>query len=241
MQAAVELQPAYLLHAWPYRETSLLVDFLTRDHGRVRAVAKGVRSPRSKIRGILQAFVPLKISFGGRHELKTLSNLEVMTPTMPLQGQRLFSAMYLNELLVRLVHGVEAEPELFQMYEQTLTDLRQVVEIEPCLREFEIGLLDLLGYGIHFDYEALDGNPISTDQCYQFQSGLGFVAVHDAPGSREYSQVPLFMGATLLAIDARDFSHPLTRRAAKQLLRLALRPYLGDKPLKSRQLFQNKL
>ncbi len=241
MQAAVDLQPAYLLHAWPYRETSLLVDFLTRDHGRLRAVAKGVRGPRSKHRGMLQAFVPLRISFAGRHELKTLRHLEVQAGCEPLQGQRLFSALYLNELLVRLVHGHEAEQSLFDLYSQTLDALRQAPDVEPWLRRFEIGLLDLLGYGIHFDCEAMDGAPIVANAWYHFHGGHGFVEVHGAVLEDGAASLPRFRGETLIAIEARDFTEATTRKAAKQLLRQALKPYLGDKPLKSRQLFQNKL
>src|SRR5690606_33251897 len=109
MPREILLQPAYLLHSRPYRDTSALLDFLTRDFGRISAVARGVRRPNSTTRGLLQPFTPVQASFSGRGELKTLSQVELLRDPIVLRGERLFSALYINELIVRLTYGHETE------------------------------------------------------------------------------------------------------------------------------------
>ncbi|MDT8397638.1 MAG: DNA repair protein RecO, partial [Pseudomonadales bacterium] len=106
---SIDLQPAYLLHARPFRDSSLLLDLLTRDYGRMSAIARGVRGIKSKSKGLLQAFTPLLVSLSGRHELKTLRNVELLASAFFFKGQHLYGALYVNELLVRLVRGQEAE------------------------------------------------------------------------------------------------------------------------------------
>ncbi len=113
MSNAIQSQPAYLLHSRPYRDTSLLVDFITQDFGRISAVAKGVRNPKSKHRAVLQPFIPLLINLSGKNELKTLGQFEAQANSVDLKYKALFSALYLNELLVRLIHKQEADVEIF--------------------------------------------------------------------------------------------------------------------------------
>ena len=119
----IQSQPAYLLHSRPYRDTSLLVDFITQDFGRISAVAKGVRSPKSKSRALLQPFVPLMINLSGKSELKTLGQVESQSSNIILRHKTLFAAMYINELLVRLIHKQEADIEIFSLYAETLRKL----------------------------------------------------------------------------------------------------------------------
>src|SRR5690606_22196369 len=110
----------------------------TRDHGRLSAIARGSRRPNSSMRGLLQPFTPLQASFRGRSELKTLSQVELLGDPILLRGERLFSALYVNELVVRLTWGHETDPFLFEAYEQTLGQLKAAeVELEPLLRCFE--------------------------------------------------------------------------------------------------------
>lgn len=234
MQRKVELQPAYLLHSRPFRDTSLLLDFLTHDFGRVSVLAKGVRRPNSKLRGLLQLFVPLQISFSGKNELKILTQAEVMGSQRLLQGQALFSMMYLNELLTRLIHSHEADPALFNIYHMTLVAIRKGEALEPLLRRFELTLLDSLGYAIDFDCEAESGESIDPEAHYVLLTDVGFVrtAAQSSPGQPAYS------GSVLLAIGRGDYSEALTRQQAKRLMRQLLAPHLGDRPLASRKLFR---
>lgn len=230
------LQPAYLLHARPFRDTSLLLDFLTRDLGRLSAVARGARGPRAGLRALLQPFTPLRICCTGKSDLKTLTHAELVADAAPLQGESLFAAMYLNELLVRLTWGHEVETALFEAYEHALARLKQAGrDLEPLLRCFEITLLDALGYGIPFEGEAESGEPIEEHLYYRFVPEAGFMQVRGAPAEARTQEG--FPGHVILAIGERDFAASETRKAAKRLLRQALTLHLGDKPLYSRRLF----
>jgi DNA repair protein RecO (recombination protein O) len=222
MVNSIQSQPAYLLHSRPYRDTSLLVDFITQDFGRISAVAKGVRNPKSKNRAVLQPFIPLLVNLTGKNELKTLGQFEAQSNSVALKHKTLFAALYLNELLVRLIHKQEADAEIYSLYEVTLSDLSKQTEIEPILRKFELNLLDLLGYGI--DFSVLTERPV--DNCwYHFHYDSGFEQVDGASNKLE----KYFSSVTLHQI------------AAKRLLRAALSAHLGDKPLSSRSLFRKNI
>ena len=242
MPRDIYLQPAYLLHSRPFRDSSLLLDFLTRDYGRVRAVGKGVRRARSSSRGLLQPFTPLQVSFAGKLELKTLRQVELLSGSIPLRGQQLFSALYINELITRLVQGHEAEASLFAVYESALNQLSLPQEgIEPVLRRFEITLLEALGYGIEFGHEVHSGELIQPDgyYCLELEGGFSRVEASLLPSPASGARPGLFPGKDLLCMEAGDFSAADTRRTAKQILRQVLAVYLGDKPLQSRQLFSS--
>ena len=149
MDSRVSLQPAYLLHSQAFQNTSLLVDFFTMDYGRVRAVAKGARSAKSKYRSFLQLFQPVLVSFSGRGELKTVTGVEASLATIILQGQRLFSGMYMNELLTRLLINHVEHKQLYLAYQDTLVALQGTAELQLLLLQFELCLLSELGYGIN--------------------------------------------------------------------------------------------
>jgi len=227
---------AWLLHSRPFRETSLLLDFFSAERGRFSAVARGVRSARGNRRALLQPFIPLSVSVVGRTELVTLKEIEAAGPALPLAGEALFSALYVNELLVRLLSGHEAEPYLFQLYETTLGGLLDS-EREVSLRLFELQLLDSLGYGVDLSVEAEHGAALDPELRYYLQPQAGLVRWHSGDEMAGSLEAPLFMGGDLLAIALRDFSLPSTRRVAKLLLRQWLGHHLGGKPLKSRELF----
>lgn len=233
----IQSQPAYLLHSRPYRDTSLLVDFITQDFGRISAVAKGVRSPKSKSRALLQPFVPLMINLSGKSELKTLGQVESQSSNIILRHKTLFAAMYINELLVRLIHKQEADIEIFSLYAETLRKLSLDSEIEPTLRNFELSLLELLGYGIDFSVvEELPENN-ETIRWYYFHHENGFEQIKDVNGKLE----KYFSGQVLQNIVAKNFANAETQKAAKRLLRTALSAHLGDKPLSSRNLFRKSM
>lgn len=233
----VDLQAAYILHTRPYRNTSLLVDLLTPDYGRVAGVAKGVRANSRagrQRRAQFQPFTPLLVGWSGSAELKTITHFEARQPALAMTGKPLFSAMYLNELLCRVLQQQDESQALFALYQLTLERLAAGDTLDILLRRFELGLLSLLGYGIELEYDADSGEQIVPGCDYYFDVELGFRQVQSTAGQGLGGS--LFRGSELLSLAAGDYT-PEVRRMARQLCRQALQVHLGDKPLKSRELF----
>ncbi|MEH6565176.1 MAG: DNA repair protein RecO [Halopseudomonas sp.] len=223
---SLDLQPAYVLHSRPYRDSSALVDLLTLREGMQRVVWRGARRGKG-VRP--QAFTPLLLCLYGRGELKTLQQAEVAGSHVRLQGEALFSGLYLNELLVRLLSFGDPQTLLFAAYQRALEQLSAEVAVEPVLREFEWQLLDLLGYGFSLQRDAAD-QPVSPSALYHWDAQQGLQPVYiEQPG--------LLPGAGLLAMANGDWQHPAALHTAKRLMRKALAEHLGDRPLVSRQLF----
>jgi DNA repair protein RecO (recombination protein O) len=228
-------QRALVLHRLPYRETSLLVDLFTEQQGRIRLVALGARRRRSPLKACLQVFTPLQIQWGGAGTLKTLRQAEALSLSLPLTGRALYSALYLNELLYRLLVPDLSYEALFGQYLQTLCQLAaSEAQHEPILRCFEFFLLQALGYGVDFQRCAATGRAVEDQVHYRYRAECGFVTT---AGASEHS----FSGQQLLALAAGQFSDAATLRAAKIFSRLALKPYLGARPLKSRELFYSRV
>ncbi len=223
------LQPAYVLHARPYRETSLIVDFLLPDRGRINVVARGVNRSRSNLKALLQPFNPLLVGYYGKSELKTLKTAERSGAPIRLQGEALFSALYLNELLARVMRAQDHCQIIFSEYEQALRRLADGSGIEASLRHFELLLLEQLGYAIPFP----DAESDPATLYYYTEAGYFDPLQQPLAGS----STRCFRGSDLVAIAAGDLVEGQSLRAAKQLMRLALAPLLGDKPLYSRELF----
>ncbi len=234
----VSLEQAYVLHSRAYRDSSLLVELFSRDYGRVSMVAKGVKaSTRRKSVGgnqaaLLQPFVPLLCSWSGRGSLKTSNGCEARGAAPALAGRRLFCGLYINELLSRLLHHYDAHESLYDLYQETLRRLVQDPAPDLLLRRFEYRLLQELGYGFELEQEGLSGEPLREDGWYLFHQEHGLVAVDGQAGA----DMPRFSGAELLAISRGQFTTDV-RRAAKRLMQQALAAHLGDRPLKSRELF----
>lgn len=252
----IDLQPAYILHTRPYRDTSALVDVLTLDYGLLRAVARGVRGSSSRKRTVMQAFQPLLVSLAGRGELLNLNQVEHAAPGFRLTGERLFSAMYLNELLMRLLQAQEAHPAIYRLYQQALVSLQQQGSLEGCLRRFEFSLLQELGYAWDLSADAVNGDTLQADQCYLFDPEHGYEGVQAPTGQWPPT---LFRGGDLRRFaadiaawnnseaapahssgDADTATSDSARSAAKRLMRQALQPHLGSRPLLSRRLFAAK-
>ncbi len=231
----VDSQPAYILHTRSFRDSSLIIEFLTADYGRVSAVLKGVRSNGKSAKqkqGVTQPLIPLLISWSGKSELKTATQIEARTAPMVLQGNRLFSALYVNELLTRLLRAGEEHADIFSLYEWVLGRLQNTEQaVEPILRHFELSLLEALGYGLNLSVESATGAAVKPDHFYQLRNGQEIVAVEAKELERG-----LYLGADLLEIASRQYSEQ-SRRAAKRICRQALEVHLGNKPLKSRELF----
>lgn len=234
MVERVEGEAGYLLHSRPYRESSQLVDLFTLNHGRVRAVAKATRQ-RSK-RGASSALLPFccyQLSWRGRGELKSLVRAEALEPGRFLREQALFSGLYLNELIYRLVHEHDPHPQLYSCYQQLLGQFGYGTAAQPLdeaqLRQFEMVLLDELGYGLVLDCEGVSGKPLLAAGRYDYRADTGAV-----PGRH-------FSGEQLLAIAAGELQQPQVRAAAKQLLRTVIDFHLDGKTLHSRALYRHYL
>jgi len=227
---------AFVLHSRPYRNTSALVDCFT-PRGRVTLVARGVRTARSRYKGLLQPFMPLLLSWRGNKELVTLNHVEAAGACFFLTGRALLSGFYLNELLIRSLVHFDAYPELFCAYQKTLAALTSNNKIDVVLRLFEKTLLQELGYALQVTHDVRSGAPVVCDEYYAYRPQQGVCRV---PNERllDADGAGIFQGEHLLAIARDDYAtHPI-RSSAKRLLRLALQPLLGHKPLKSRALFR---
>jgi len=228
-------QRALVLHRWDYQETSLILDLFTEDNGRVRVVAKGAKRPKSPWRGLTQPFMPLLAEFQGRSDLKTLTLLEPQRTTerLPLQGNKLYSGFYLNELIQRLVPAEAEAPELFESYLSAIQNMAKSERVEPALRQFEWQLLQHLGAVFDWHYNADNGNPLSDSEWCYFVPEHGFVTQARDDQQRAYSVADI---QKLAAWDVDDESR---LKQLKYIMRDALSVYLGDKPLRSRELFRS--
>jgi len=233
----ISLQPAYILHSRPYRDSSAILEVLTAEHGRLSLVARGARrrSRGGSSSALLQPFIPLLLSFSGRTELKTLTATEAVGRGFTLRGERLFSGMYVNELLVRLLHRHDAHPQLFAAYAQTLQALAGSAVVDAVLRAFEFSLLDELGYGFDPGVDGHSGETVQAHLWYNYHPEHGLVAT---VGAIDPSR-PAYAGSDLIAIAGGELGGHV-RVTAKRLLRQALAGHLGDAPLKSRDLFRTR-
>jgi len=236
----IEQQPAFVLHQRNYSETSLLVELLTPEHGRLTVLAKGARRGSSPFRGILKPFQPLLVGWVGRTDLPILTHAEVNGgPCTPVDAG-IYCGFYLNELLCRLLHRHDPHPVLFSRYARTLDSITRSPIQEEALRVFELHLLQELGYGPVLDREALGAQAIRTDALYDFVPDRGAYPVTRA-NEQDRSRGLRIHGETLLALARERFDSDVSRREAKRLMRTLLAPHLGLEPLHSRRLMQQAL
>lgn len=240
------LQPAFVLHTRPYRNTSLLVDLFTAECGTVGAVARGARRRQSRLRGLMQPFRPLLVSWFGRGDLVTLTGAEDRGTPLWFTGHVLASAFYMNELLVRLLQRNDPHPALFRRYAETLEGLHALDGaaggrgLQRILRLYEKYLLQELGYGPVLDREVRSGAPIEPARCYHYCHDRGPVAmavdqVREAGAGRRGDGVAV-TGRTLMGLARDVLEEPAVLREAKHLMRYLLEVHLGAKPLGSRTL-----
>jgi DNA repair protein RecO (recombination protein O) len=228
----VTLQPVFVLHTRPFRDTSLLVDALTLNHGRVHLLARNARGLRSRFKGVLQPFVPFLASWSGKTDLMYLSAVEANGSPFYLSGVALISGLYLNELLVRLLYRYDPHPNIYKAYQYALVCLQRSESPEQILRLFEKQLLAELGYGLELNKEV-SGEAIVADQAYRLDPERGFMKSFD----KTHFQSAVFSGKSLLAFYSGELQNLEDLREIKRLMRLVLAPLLGDKPIKSRELF----
>lgn len=235
MRVKVQLEPGYILHRRPYRDSSLLVEAFSRDYGRVGLVAKGAKRGRSPTAGLLEPFQPLLISWSGKGELSTLIGVELSGILPDLKGDDLLGAFYINELMMRLLQRHIPHPELYDCYARTLESLSTSGTLEWNLRLFERDLLQEIGYGLLLTHTADTGEVIQPQQqyCYHPERGAILYDGFDDAGV-------MVGGSTLLALSSGNEPDRSGLLESKRLMRRALSPYLGDKPLASRELFRQR-
>ena len=230
MARPAERQPAYILHRRAFRETSAIVEFLSRDFGRIGGVVRGARGRRRRTMQI-EPFQEVAVSWRGRGQLVNVIGSEGVGAHR-LAGEQLFAGLYLNELLVKTLSPEEPMPAVFVRYGETLSALAGSADLEPALRVFERRLLDELGYGLSFDRDVRSGRPIDADAAYELVPGEGFRAARSASSD-------FVSGRQIAAIAAGDYRETAVRRAAKRVFRLALRPRLRS-ALATRALFAGR-
>ncbi len=232
-----DAQPAFVLHSYPFRETSLVVELFTRDFGRIAVVAKGARRPKSSLRGVLLAFQPLLVSWSGKGELYTLIRAEWHGGYHPLKGLALICGFYLNELLLKLLPRHDAHERLFETYAGTLTHLGPERDPSGILRGFERELLRELGYAVTLDRDVESGHMIAAEQRYTYVLERGPVSAGDDGGRNGVE----LLGQTLLDMQSGDYSSAVTQQQSKALMRTLINHYLGDQVLHTRQLLRDLL
>jgi DNA repair protein RecO (recombination protein O) len=229
MRRRAEQESGFVLHTYPYKETSLIVEAFTRRFGRVALLARGARRPRSALRGMLLAFHPLRFSWSVSAELGTLTSAEWSGGLRALEGVGLMCGFYLNELLLRMLPRDDAHEQLFDAYAASLARLSQGEPHAPVLRVFERRLLAELGYALVLDRDAASGAPIDPAQRYVYEGDRGPVAVNGA-----YSSESTVSGRTLLDVLRDDYARAETRDEARSLMRTLISQRLGGQTLHTR-------
>ncbi len=223
-------QPAFVLHSYPYKETSLIVDVFSRDYGRIALIAKGAKRPHSKLRGVLQTFQPLSVGWSGKAEVRTLTQAEWIGGLLPLEKSALLCGFYLNELLVKLLARDDPHPALFDHYVATLNQLAHDEPAPIVLRKFERALLKETGVGGNFTICAATGQPVDEGKTYVVDPERGPRPAHPA------DMAPRVSGKTLLDMEREDYSDATTQTQSKFLMRFLLAHHLGGAPLNTRQI-----
>jgi len=224
-------QPGFVLHSYPYRETSLIIDVFSRDFGRVALVAKGAKRPHSALRGVLQTFQPLGLSWSGKGEVRTLTTAEWVGGMLPLTGDALLCGFYVNELLVKFCAREDAHPALFNHYVLTLSRLAHDEPAVQVLRSFERVLLRETGYAMNLT-RTVTRQPVVAEGRYVFDPDRGVrEASDDLPAAW-----PVISGQTLIDMERDDYTSPQTAAQSKTLMRFLLNHYLGGTPLATRQI-----
>ncbi len=227
-----EDQPGYVLHLYPYSETSLIVESFTREHGRVPLLAKGAKRPRSALRGVLMQFQRVGLSWSGKGDLRTLTRGEWLGGIPALGQTALFCGFYLNELLLKLLARDDPHERLFDCYERALIELAHGARSAQVLRVFEKELLREIGYAVNLQVDAVSGDAVDPHARYAYMPDAGLRRLHSGESAeRELS------GAVALAIDRNDYSDSHTAHHAKQLMRSLIELQLNGRKIATRQIF----
>jgi len=226
------LEPAYVLHGRPWRESSALLEVFARNHGRIGLMARGARGARSRWRNLLQPFRPLLLSWTQRGELGTLTGADQVASPPALAGEPLFCGLYANELLMRFLQRSDSHPALFDHYRDLLGGLAAGAAPQPILRIFEFQLLAASGFGLQLDHEHGSDRPIRSGGWYLYEPLAGAVP-RDADAGPDPQ---LVSGEALLALKSGQVADRHLGEL-KALMRRLIRYHLGDRAIRSQQLF----
>ena len=227
----VDFSPAFILHQRVFRESSFLLDIFSRDHGRISLVAKGVRKQKRSQAGLLQIYQPLLLSWQGRRDLQTLTAAETNGPAYLLRAESALCGLYINELMMKLLPLGESESNLYMDYQKALFGLQEALQNEITLRLFEKQLLSHLGYGLVLDQDVETGEPIDDGKDYYYVADEGLYCWQTGQQRNRISGRSLQHLVTEQDFDEKSLNE------IKQLMRMVIHFYLGDKPLRSRELF----
>ena len=225
-------QTGVLLSVKRHGETSAIVDVFTREHGKLALVARGSRAAKSRLRGVLRPFQPLRLSWFIRSDLGTLTGAEIDAVPISLTGDALLSAYYVNELVLNFLHRHDPQPEIFDVYDHTIRALASTGSLAATLRDFEIELLRMLGYALNLEYEAVGEQPLVDDEYYDYRVEQGAVSVSRNTGPM------VFSGRVLKSIHSRVFDDGAVLRDAARLLRAVIDHHLDGKELKTRKVLR---
>lgn len=226
----VSLQPACIMQHKQYRESSLLLTLFTRDYGLVSVVAKGVRKKKRPQTALLMPFALLQVSFTGKAELKTLTNVEIIDH-FSLAGIAPYCGFYLNELIEHFLYRFDPHPEVFELYLQCLRELTETKSIEQILRVFELKLTQYAGYGLNFTHQGAANSIETADKIYQYLPGYGLQESRDGYVS----------GKTLMMLESGQALDAAGLGEAKMLMRQVLDDHLQGKEIKSRAVLHSVL
>ncbi|TNE75034.1 MAG: DNA repair protein RecO [Gammaproteobacteria bacterium] len=232
MTGPEQQEPAYVIHRRAWRETSLMVDVFTLNHGRITVIARGGNTAKSPLKAQLQPFLPLMLDWTGRSELKTLTHTDVRSGPELKRPASLYSGLYLNELLQRVLPAADPHPTLFAAYIDAIAELAASTDVEPVLRRFESAFAQAMGFGFAWDVSMDNGQPVLAGQHYCYDPEQGIVSV-PGPGTRLKS----LPGNALLALAEGDLESESSRKVAKRVMRVLTDYLLQGKPLHSRSLF----
>ena len=227
-----ENQNVYILHSYPFKETSLIVELFSEHYGRISVVAKGARRPRSILRGMLQPFQPLQATWSGNGDIKTLHSIEWSAKYLAIDGDALICGFYLNELIVRLLLREGTQNDLFNFYNEAIKMLSLKNNLSVTLRRFELKLLQELGYQVPLKLDE-NSEPILAHKVYTY------IAEYGACDSLETKNGIKIIGQTLIDMNIDTYENPQTEKQSKLLMRYLIAHYLGNKPLNSKQLFSH--
>jgi DNA repair protein RecO (recombination protein O) len=229
----VHSQPGFVLHSYPYKETSLIIDVFSRQYGRVALLAKGAKRPHSQLRGVLQTFQPLTFSWSGKSQLQTLTGAEWVGGMHPLEKNTLLCGFYLNESLIKLIQRDDPQPLLFDEYVATINQLAHSEPAPIVLRKFELSLLKTAGVVNDLSYCTKQRAPVFFDVLYTVDPEAGTRPVE------ENEAVIKVHGKTLLDMQAEDYSDPNTQMQSKSLMRSLFAHHLHGIPIHTRQILMD--
>ena len=218
---------AFLLHQRPYGNTSVIAEMFTLENGRISVIARGAKKPKSKFFGVLSPFSKLRITYRGRSELKTLTNVDKEDIFSDSFSKLSYTLLYINELLIKILPQGASHSELFNLYDKFLIEVKSSEEIDIVLRKFELDLLEMLGYGINFITEVDSGQSIESNKSYDFVPELGF---KESPNG-------LFEGNEITSISKFNFKD-INKKKFKSLTTMAIGYSLDGGDLKSREIFK---